>query len=111
MLVSALVVACCGLVRRQSHVALGLEIALAGGVVMVQAVWVSVRNRTAEGDTLAWRVERMVTLLLPGTLFFAGGLRLIANGGGGLYWVFAGTALAFIVSALNVWVLLVEVLR
>ena len=53
----------------------------------------------------------MVTLLLPGTLFFAGGLSLIADGGGGLYWVFAGTALAFVVSALNTWVLLVEVLR
>jgi modulator of FtsH protease len=111
VLVSALVVACCGLVPRQSHVALGVEIALAGGVVMVQAVWVSVRNRTTEGDTLSWRVERMVTLLLPGTLFFAGGLSLIADGGGGLYWIFAGTALAFVVSALNAWVLLVEVLR
>ena len=111
VLVSALVVACCGLVPRQSHVALGLEIALAGGIVMVQAVWVTLRNRQQEGDTLSWRVERMVTLLLPGTLFFAGGLSLIADGGGGLYWVFAGTALAFVVSALNAWVLLVEVLR
>ncbi|HEY5385001.1 MAG TPA: hypothetical protein VIJ56_07180 [Acidimicrobiales bacterium] len=90
---------------------LGVEIALAGGFVMFQAVWVSVRNRTTEGDTLAWRVERMVTLLLPGALFFAGGLSLIADGGGGLYWIFAGTALAFVVSALNAWVLLVEVLR
>ena len=54
----------------------------------------------------------MVTLLLPGTLFFAGGLSLVAAGGGGLYWVFAGTALALlVVSALNAWVLLVEVLR
>jgi hypothetical protein len=111
VLVSALVVACCGLVPRQSHVALGLEITLAGGVVMVQAVWVTLRNHQTEGDTLSWRVERMVTLLLPGTLFFAGGLSLLADGGGGLYWVFAGTALAFIVSALNAWVLLVEVLR
>src|SRR5579871_2046898 len=43
VLVVALVVASCGLVPRQSHVALGLEIALAGGVVMVQAVWVTLR--------------------------------------------------------------------
>jgi hypothetical protein len=111
VLVSALVVACCGLVPRQSHVALGLEIAAAGAVVMTQAVWVSLRNHLTAGDTLSWRLERMVTLLLPGTLFFAGGLSLLAQGGGGLYWVFAGTALAFVVSALNAWVLLVEVLR
>ena len=110
VLVSVLVVSCCGLVPRQSHVALGLEIAVAGGVVMFQAVWVTVRNPTV-GDTYAWRVERMATLLLPGALFVAGGLSLIADGGGGLYWIFAGTALAFVVSAINAWVLLVEVLR
>jgi hypothetical protein len=33
------------------------------------------------------------------------------DGAGGLYWIFAGKALAFVVSALNPWVLLVEVLR
>ena len=111
MLVSALVVSCCGLVPGQSHVALGIEIAVAGGIVIFQSVWVTVRNNPTEGDTYSWRVERTATLLLPGTLFLAGGLSLIAEGGGGLYWVFAGTALAFVISALNAWVLLVEVLR
>jgi hypothetical protein len=111
VLVCALVVACCALAPHQSHVALGTEIAVAGGVVAVQAVWVTLRNRIEDGDTYAWKIERLVTLLLPGSLFLAGGLSLIAAGGGGLYWVFAATALAFIVSALNAWVLLVEVLR
>jgi hypothetical protein len=110
VLVSALVVACCGLVPGQSQVALGTEIAVAGGIVMVQAVWVTARKQM-EGDTYTWRIERMVTLLLPGALFLAGGLSLVADGGGGLYWVFAGTAMAFVVSAVNAWVLLVEVLR
>lgn len=110
VLVCALVAAACGLVPRQSHIALGAEIAVAGGIVTFQAVWVTLRNRSV-GDTYSWRIERMVTLLLPGSLFLAGGLSLIAGGGGGLYWVFAATALAFVVSALNAWVLLVEVLR
>jgi hypothetical protein len=110
VLVCALVAASCGLVPGQSHVALGAEVAVAGGVVTCQAVWVTLRNRTV-GDTYSWRIERMVTLLLPGSLFLAGGLSLVAGGGGGLYWVFAATALAFVVSALNAWVLLVEVLR
>jgi hypothetical protein len=52
-----------------------------------------------------------VTLFLPGALFLAGGISLLAGGGGGLYWVFAGTVFAFAVSAINAWVLLVEVLR
>ncbi len=111
VLVSSLVVACCGLVPAQSHVALGSEVAVVGGVVTFQAIWVTARSSTTEGDTYAWRIERMVTLLLPGSLFLAGGLSLLAGGGGGLYWVFAATALAFVVSALNAWVLLVEVLR
>jgi hypothetical protein len=110
VLVCALVVAACGLVPKQSRVALGLEIALAGAIVAFQAVWVTVRAR-AEDDTGAWRIERLVTLLLPGSLFLAGGLSLLAAGGGGLYWVFAATVLAFVVSAVNAWVLLVEVLR
>jgi modulator of FtsH protease len=111
VLVSALIVACCGLVPDQHVVVLGVEIAIAGGAVMFQALWVTVRSGVPDGDRMAWRVERTLTLLLPGTLFFAGGLSLVAGGGGGLYWVFAATALAFLVSAVNAWVLLVEVLR
>jgi hypothetical protein len=111
VLVCALVVACCGLVPAQHHVAFGVEVAVAGGVVMFQSLWVSFRSQAPRGDRMSWRVERTVTLLVPSTLFFAGGLSLIADGGGGLYWVFAATASAFIVSAVNAWVLLVEVLR
>jgi modulator of FtsH protease len=110
VLVSALVVAGFGLAPGQSLVALGTEIAVVGGIVVVQAVWVSVRNRTV-GDEFSWRIERMVTLVLPGALFLAGGLSIAAGGGGGLYWVLAATVLAFVVSAINAWVLLVEVLR
>jgi modulator of FtsH protease len=110
VLVCALVVACCGLVPQQSRVALGVEIAVVGGTVAAQAVWVTMRTRAA-GDTVTWPLERLVMLVLPGSLFLAGGLSLVAGGGGGLYWVFAATALAFIVSAINAWVLLVEVLR
>jgi modulator of FtsH protease len=110
VLVCALVVACCALAPHQSRVALGTEIAVAGGVVTFQAAWTTLRN-PMQGDAYAWRMERLTTLLLPGCLFLAGGLSLLAAGGGGLYWIFAATALAFVVSAINAWVLLVEVLR
>lgn len=111
VLVSALIVACCGLVPAQHVTALGVEIAVAGLAVMFQALWVTVRSGAPIGDRMSWRIERTLTLLLPSALFCAGGLSLIAGGGGGLYWVFAATALAFLVSAINAWVLLVEVLR
>ena len=54
---------------------------------------------------------RLLTLLLPGLVFVGGGLSLIIGGGGGLYWILAATVLAFVVSAFNAWVLLIEVLR
>jgi hypothetical protein len=110
VLVSALVIAGCGLAPSQSRVALGLEVTVVAGVVAFQAVWVTVRSRAVD-DESSWRIERMLTLLLPGALFLAGGLSLLAGGGGGLYWIFAATVLAFVVSAINAWVLLVEVLR
>ena len=40
-----------------------------------------------------------------------GGLSLLAESGGGLYWVAAGLILTIIAAVLNAWVLLVEVLR
>jgi modulator of FtsH protease len=110
VLVAALVVAGCGLAPGQSRVVLGTEAAVVGGVVAFQAVWVTARNR-AVGDEFSWRIERMLTLLLPPALFLAGGLSLAAGGGGGLYWIFAAILFAFVVSAINAWVLLVEVLR
>lgn len=111
VLVCALVVACFGLAPGQGTQAFGIEVAAAGAVVTFQAIWVSARQPGVEGDGLAWRVERVLTLLLPGVAFLGGGLSLVAGGGGGLYWILAATVLAFVVSALNAWVLLVEVLR
>jgi hypothetical protein len=110
VLVCALVVAACGLAPGQSHTALGIEIAVAGSIVAFQAVWVTFRQRDPD-ERMAWKVERKVILVLPGLAFLGGGLSLIAGGGGGLYWILVATVLAFVVSAINAWVLLVEVLR
>jgi hypothetical protein len=71
ILVVALVVACCGLAPGQSLGALGTEIAVAGGVVTLQSVWVTVRRRE-EGDPVLWKLERLLTLLLPGLVLSEG---------------------------------------
>ena len=47
----------------------------------------------------------------PVLLFLIGGGLLTAELAAGLYWIAAGIATAFIVSVLNAWVLLVEILR
>ncbi len=43
--------------------------------------------------------------------FLIGGVSLIAESGGGLYWILAGIVLATIGSVANAWVLLIEILR
>jgi modulator of FtsH protease len=110
ILVASLVVATVGLAPGQSTTALGTEIAVAGAAIITQALWVSRRGGDS-ADRLVWRIQRLVTLLLPGVAFTVGGVSLGVGGGGGLYWVVAGTVLAFLVAAINAWVLLVEVLR
>ena len=43
--------------------------------------------------------------------FAIGGLSVLLEGGGGLYWIFAGIVLAIVAAVANAWVLLVEILR
>ena len=89
ILVSALVVSGFALAPGQSNRVLGIEIAAAGAVVAVQALWV-VHGKDA------WVVEHLVTLLLPSVAFVIGGVSLAVGEGGGLYWVLARILFAFV---------------
>jgi modulator of FtsH protease len=110
VLVSALVVSGFGLAPGQSNRALGIEIAAAGAVVAVQALWVTNGKRAPE-EPEAWVIEHLVTLLLPSITFVVGGVSLAVGVGGGLYWVLAATLFAFVSASINGWVLLVEIKR
>jgi hypothetical protein len=110
VVVATLLVAGFALAPGQSNRVLGIEMAVTGVVVSAQAVVVSVRNRQAE-DPLQWTLARAFTLVPPGLFFVAGGLSLVAGGGGGLEWILAGTLASFVAAPLNAWVLLVEILR
>jgi hypothetical protein len=110
ILVCALVVSGFGLAPGQGNRALGIEIAVVGAVLAVQAVLVT-RRRDKENERSSWAIEHLVLLVLPSLAFVAGGLSLIAGGGGGLYWVLSAILLAFVVASINAWVLLVEIVR
>jgi hypothetical protein len=99
-----------GLAPGQSNRTLGLEILATGVVVATQAIWVSVGKRS-QGDPLMWTLGNLPLLLLPPLAFVGGGGSLLASSGGGLYWILAGTVLAFVATSLNAWVLLVEIVR
>ena len=110
ILLSALLVAAFVLAPGQDNRVLGGEIAITGAVVAFLAVWFSARRHEPK-EPISWKLEPFVLLQLPGLALLAGGLSLLVGGGGGLYWVLAATILAFLVAAINAWVLLIEILR
>ena len=110
ILVSSLVVSGFGLAPGQTNRALGIEIAAAGAIVAVQALWVT-HGKETPNEPRAWVVEHLATLLLPSIALIAGGVSLAAGKGGGLYWVLAGILFAFVSASINGWVLLVEIKR
>ena len=60
---------------------------------------------------LSWRITRIVSALVTSVPIAVAGICLLAESGGGLYWLFAAVTLAFIAGIGNAWVLLVEVVR
>jgi hypothetical protein len=110
ILVSALVVSGFALAPGQGNRTLGIEIAVSGVIVAVQAIWVTHGKGTPD-EPQSWLIQHLASLLLPSIAFMAGGVSLIAGGGGGLYWVLAGVLLVFVSASINAWVLLVEILR
>jgi uncharacterized membrane protein YdjX (TVP38/TMEM64 family) len=70
------------------------------------------RALRAAGPGKGPELDVRLLVVAAGTLpFVVAGISLIAEAGGGLYWVLAGTVLALIGAVLNAWVLLVEILR
>jgi hypothetical protein len=110
ILVSALIVSGFALAPGQGNHALGLEIAVTGAIVAVQAVWVA-RGKETPDEPIVWMIEHLATLLLPSIGLIVGGISLAAGVGGGLYWVLAAILLGFVSAAINAWVLLVEIKR
>ena len=96
----------------QARLALGLELLIMGLVIGVAQVVLDLRNQLTEYETrLTWLVGRIGPAAVnAGCLAIAGGT-LLAQAGGGLYWLIPSVLVAFVCGLLNVWVLMVEILR
>lgn len=110
-LVLVAVVSICGLIPGQSAVALGVETLIASAATLGVAIDSAVRVLRVGTGTRAIGMARGIIAAAPVILFVIGGALLCADVPEGLYWIAAGVVTAFIVSALNAWVLLVEILR
>jgi len=111
-LVLIVVVSTCGLIPEQPLVILGLEVLVVSAATLGIAVDSAVRIvRVGTVNSQASALTKGTIAAAPALLFLIGGVLLCAELPAGLFWVAAGIATAFIVSVLNAWVLLVEILR
>jgi hypothetical protein len=96
----------------QARVALGLELLATGLLVGGVHLWLDLTAERGPQETV-WR--RMIGRVFPAVTscvcLAVAGATLIAAAGGGLYWLVPGLLAALIFGLVNVWVLLVEILR
>jgi hypothetical protein len=111
MLMAVLIVSVFGLMPGQGHVAIGAEV-LGVGLAVLGIVLALPHGYTGvDEEPRFWLWGRWAIRLLATVPLLVAGASLLAESGGGLYWVAAGIVLAVSGSVANAWVLLVEILR
>ena len=107
-----LVVAVLLVVPGQARVGLALELVATGLVIGTAQVYLDVKSPRGDEETV-WR--RMLGRIFPEVLscgcIVIAGATLLGQAGGGLYWLVPSVVTALLFGLLNVWVLLVEILR
>jgi hypothetical protein len=112
LLLSVLIVSIVGLIPAESTVALGLELLVTAAIVAVIVFRLPGTNAVETGKEPAqWRASRIGVRLMGTVPLVIGGLSILLETGGGLYWIAAGVVLAICGAVANAWVLLVEILR
>ncbi len=111
LLLGATIVSIVGLAPGQSTTAVGIEILLVGALAAL-IVLRQLRSSYDPGHQTKGQLAGHLTLGALGVIpFVIAGLSLIAETGGGFYWVLAGIVGAIVGGVANAWVLLVEILR
>ena len=100
------------LIPEQSSTMLGVELVatgLLGGGLLLQ---LNRPSKRAEQETWGvWLLGSYVPSITVAVLTVLGGITLIAERGGGLYWVAPAVVIALLTGLAGAWVLLVEILR
>lgn len=110
---SALFSALVLLVPAQSSAALGIELIVLGVVVGVPLVAAACRapRVTQYLSPAVWFLTRLLPGVLVGGLTIVAGVSVMAEAGGGLYWLAGAVGSAIAFGLLRTWVLLVEIQR
>jgi hypothetical protein len=111
LLLSIVLVSIACLIPGQGTTALGVELVGLGLVLGMAIAELAVRSLADRHQRRSQLVGRFI-LLAAGTLPVAvGGVSVLAEAGGGLYWIAAAIVFAIVGGVGNAWVLLVEILR
>ncbi len=100
------------IVPGQTRLALGLELVVAGLVAGTFQLIIDLRaGSTAKATAMQRMLGRIFPIIASTSCLLVAGVTLLAQAGGGLYWLVPAALVAIIFGLLNVWVLLVEILR
>jgi modulator of FtsH protease len=110
-LLAVVIVSIACLIPGQSTAALGLELLAIALAYTFAVTALARRSLPTDEAPFRWRVGRIVVSTLGAAPLLIGAVSLIAETGGGLYWVVASIAAAICGAVANAWVLLVEILR
>lgn len=111
LLLAIVLISIVGLIPSQSNEALGIELlslALVFGGVIARLERRSLPQTPQPPSQVLMRLFLIAAATLP---MIVGGVSLLAESGGGLYWIVAGIVFATAGAVANAWVLLVEILR
>jgi hypothetical protein len=100
------------LIPEQSSTMLGVELIATGLLGGALLLGLHRPSRRAEEETWgAWLLGSYVPSIMVALLTVVGGITLIAERGGGLYWAAPAVVIALLTGLAGAWVLLVEILR
>jgi modulator of FtsH protease len=111
MLLSVVLVSIVGLIPGQSTTALGIELLTIALLFAYAVARLSGQALPPGAEPRKWQLGRMLVRALATLPFLIGAVSLLAESGGGLYWIAAGIIFAIAGAVANAWVLLVEILR
>ena len=111
LLLSVVLVSLIGLIPGQSRAALAAELLGVGLVFTVTIVRLTSRSMAGRDLRIGHALSHWLLVGLGTVPVVLGAVSLLAEAGGGLYWVAAGMILATTGAVANAWVLLVEILR
>ena len=110
-LLMAVCVSIVGLIPGQDHSALGAELLGLTALFAIVIVRLSIRSLPSGSAPRHWVVGRLFVIAIAVVPLLVGAISVLAEGGGGLYWIAAGIVGALVGAVANAWVLLVEILR